>query len=95
MKIQKLTLQILVKEDENYCEKCCKTRNVIERMVQEVPGLKDKVEISFENIASNNIIEKYGVLTPPVIIINNSVYLEGHVPVIKRLSKTLLDLLNS
>jgi len=64
-------------------------------MVKEVPGLKDKIEVIYENIFKKEIIEKYGKLIPPVIIINDSIYLEGHVPVIKKLSRTILEELNS
>ena len=64
-------------------------------MIEEVPGIKDRIEVIFEDIATQGIREKYGLLTPPVIIMNDSIYLEGHVPVIKKLSREILDQLNS
>ncbi len=64
-------------------------------MIEEVPGLKERIEVIFEDISKQAIREKYGQLTPPVIIMNDSIYLEGHVPVIKKLSRTILNQLNS
>ena len=64
-------------------------------MVEEVPGLRENIEVIFENVLSKRIIDKYGERNPPVIIINNSIYLEGHVPVIKKLSRAILKELNS
>ena len=60
-------------------------------MVEEVPEIKDRIEVIFEDIANQGIKEKYGLLTPPVIIMNDSIYLEGHVPVIKKLSREILE----
>ena len=88
-------LQVLLNVDETYCAKCCRTRNIVERMIEEVPGLKDRIEVIFEDISTQGIRDKYGQLTPPVIIMNDSIYLEGHVPVIKKLSRAILDQLNS
>ena len=64
-------------------------------MLAEVPRIKDRIEVIFEDIATEGIREKYGLLTPPVIIMNDSIYLEGHVPVIKKLSRDILEQLNS
>ncbi len=64
-------------------------------MLEEVPRIKERIEVIFEDIATQGIKEKYGSLTPPVIIMNDSIYLEGHVPVIKKLSREILDQLNS
>ena len=86
---------MLKDEEQNFCAKCCKTRNVVERMLEEVPVIKEKIEVIYDNIASIQIIEKFGELDAPVIIINNSIYSEGHVPIIKKLSRTILDLLNT
>ncbi len=93
-KIEKPVIQILVKDDENLCAKCCKTRNVITRMLEDVPKIKENIELIYEDITSDEVIEKYGVLIPPVIVINNSIYLEGHVPIIKKLGREILNLLN-
>ena len=93
--IGKLILQVLLKDEvENYCAKCCKTRNVIERMREEIPTIDNKTKVIYTVVSSNEIIEKYGNLIPPAIIINDMIYSEGHVPIIKKLSKNILDLLN-
>ncbi|MFX1394750.1 MAG: thioredoxin family protein [Promethearchaeota archaeon] len=93
--MEKLVLQVLVNDDEtNYCAKCCKTLNVIGRMIEEVPAIRENIEIFYEDITSEKVIEKYGVLVPPVIIINNAIYSEGHVPVIKKLGREILNMLN-
>lgn len=85
---------MLKDEEQNLCAKCCKTRNVVERMLEAVPVIKEKIEVIYDNIASIQIIEKFGELDAPVVVINNSIYSEGHVPIIKKLSRAILDLLN-
>jgi len=91
-KIKKPLLEVLLKEEENYCAKCCKTRQVIERMVKEVPILKEKVDIEYENIELEENVKKYGKLTPPVVIINGLIFSEGQIPIIKKLSSELFKL---
>lgn len=91
-KIKKPILQVLLKEEENYCAKCCKTRQVIERMIREVPVLEEKVDIEYENIELEENMEKYGKLTPPVVLINGTIFSEGQVPIIKKLSSELFKL---
>ncbi|MFX1310903.1 MAG: thioredoxin family protein [Promethearchaeota archaeon] len=91
-KVEKPFLQVLLKEEENYCAKCCKTRQVIERMIDAIPVFKEKVDIEYENIELKENIEKYGNLTPPVVIINGIIFSEGQVPIIKKLSSELFKL---
>jgi hypothetical protein len=95
IEIDKILIQVLLKdEEENYCAKCCKTRNVVERLIEEVPTIRNKTRVIYENISSNEIIEKYGRLTPPVIIIDDKIYSEGHVPILKKLAISLIALLD-
>ena len=63
-------------------------------MLEEVPVIGDNIEVFYEDITSDKIIEKYGVRVPPVIVINSYIYSEGHVPVIKKLGRKILNLLN-
>jgi len=85
----------LIKEDpENSCAKCCKTMLVIERMMDTVTIFKDKVEIIYKDVTSDEVIEKYGNLEPPVIFINDILFSQGHVPIIKKLGKKILEMLN-
>jgi hypothetical protein len=81
-----------LKEEENYCAKCCKTRQVIERMLKEIPTLEENVDIEYKIINFNEQVENYGKLIPPVIIINGEIFSEGHVPIIKKLSSELFKL---
>lgn len=91
-KIKKPLLQVLLNEEENYCAKCCKTRQIIERMVNEIPILKEKVDIEYENISLKENAEKFGELIPPVVMINGTIFSEGHIPIIKKLSSELFKL---
>ena len=93
MEVQKPKLQVLLKEEDNYCAKCCKTRQVIERMLEELPEIKENVELDYENVYEAEMIDKYGDLMPPVVIINENIFSEGHVPIIKKLSRELLKLI--
>ncbi|HEY0090216.1 MAG TPA: hypothetical protein VGB37_15315 [Candidatus Lokiarchaeia archaeon] len=64
-------------------------------MLQEVPIIKERTEVIYDDITSKKAIEKFGQHEPPVIFINSSIYSEGHVPIIKNLSKTLIDLMKT
>lgn len=86
------TLKVLIKEEENYCAKCCKTRQVIERMVKEIPVLKEKIDIEYKIMDFEEEIENFGKLIPPVILIDGVIFSEGHVPIIKKLSSELFKL---
>ena len=86
-------LRILLIEEDNYCAKCCKTRQVIERMLEEVPEIKANVQVDYENVPEGHFSNNFADLTPPIIYINEKIYSEGHVPIIKKLSRELLDLL--
>ena len=89
-------MHVLLKtEEENYCAKCCKTMNIIERMFTSVPEFKDKINVSYEDIYSPDNIKKYGNLLPPVIAIDDHVLVEGHVPIIKKLARDLFSLIGS
>ena len=93
--MEEIVIQILIKEDpENSCAKCCKTMQVIERLMDRVTIFKDKVEIIYKDATSNEVIEKYGNLEPPVIFINGILFTQGHVPIIKKLGKKILEMIN-
>ena len=92
--IEKIIVRVLIKEDEeNVCAKCCKTVQVIERMMEEISEFKDKVEIIYEDIFSKSLTDKYGELKEPVIIVNDIIFSQEHVPIMKKLSRRLLELL--
>ena len=89
-------MHVLLKgEEENYCAKCCKTMNIIERIFTSIPEFKEKIEVSYEDVYSNYAIKKYGDLTPPAIVIDDHVITEGHVPIMKKLARDLFNLLES
>ncbi len=65
-------MHVLLKdEEENYCAKCCKTVNIIDRMFASIPEFKEKIEVSYEDIYSNDTKNKYGDLIPPTILIED------------------------
>ncbi|MFX1390832.1 MAG: thioredoxin family protein [Promethearchaeota archaeon] len=89
-------MHVLLKgEEENFCAKCCKTRNIIERMWVSIPELKEKIEVNYEDIESTDIVKNRGIITPPAIIINDNILIEGHVPIMKKLARDLLQLIES
>jgi len=50
-------MHVLLKgEEENYCAKCCKTMNIIERILASIPEFKEKIEVSYEDVYSNYAI---------------------------------------
>ncbi|MFX0081147.1 MAG: thioredoxin family protein [Candidatus Hodarchaeota archaeon] len=93
--MEEIVIRILIKEDpENTCAKCCKTMQAVEKMMNTVNIFKDKVEIIYQDVTSNEIIEEYGNLEPPVIFINGILFTTGHVPIIKKLGKKIFEMLN-
>jgi len=93
--IKEILVQILIKDDpENICAKCCKTTQVIDRMMEEITEFNDKVEIIYIDTNSKEDIEKYQSLERPAVIINGKVFSEGHIPIIKKLSRELFKILN-
>ncbi|MFX0019743.1 MAG: thioredoxin family protein [Promethearchaeota archaeon] len=88
----KTKVEVLIIEEENFCAKCCKTMNVIDKMMETIPGLKDKVEVFYSDLNSQENLQKYGELTPPIIMINDVIFSEGHVPIIKKLARRLLEI---
>ncbi len=88
-------MQVLLKKEINFCAKCCKTKQIIEQILDSVSELKEKVEINYEDIDSESIIKKYGTRIPPTIFLGETLYIEGHVPTIKKLAKEMLDFLNN
>lgn len=89
-----IKLTILTEEDQNnVCSKCCKTIQVIDRMMEAFPDFKNKIELSYEDYESLTIINKYGRRQIPAIFINDVVFSEGHVPIIKKLTRELLEFL--
>lgn len=89
-----IELTILTKEDqENICSKCCKTVQVIDRMMEALPDLKNKIELSYEDFDSIKVIKKYGNRQIPAVFVNDTVFSEGHVPIIKKLSRLLIEML--
>jgi hypothetical protein len=88
--MSKALLQVIIEEEENYCAKCCKTQQVIERMLLEIPKIKENVEVEYDSINSKENTEKYGKMAPPIVLINGVLFSEGHVPIIKKLSSELI-----
>ncbi|MFX1380684.1 MAG: thioredoxin family protein [Promethearchaeota archaeon] len=88
-------MHVLLKgEEENYCAKCCKTMNIIERIFLSIPEFKEKIEVSYEDVYANESIKKFGALIPPAIIVEGQILTEGHVPIMKKLARDLFGIIN-
>lgn len=64
-------------------------------MFTSIPEFQDKIEISYEDVYSEKTIKQYGDLIPPVIIIEDRILTEGHVPIMKKLAIDLYNLIES
>ncbi len=94
--MSKLVMHVLLKsEEENYCAKCCKTVNIIERMFASIPEFEKKIEVSYEDVYSSDTKKEYGELIPPTIIMEHQILMEGHVPIIKKLARDLFRLIEA
>jgi hypothetical protein len=63
-------------------------------MLREFPVFHEKINIQYENVLLKEVIERYGELNPPTILINGNIFSDGHVPIIKKLSRELFTLIN-
>ncbi|MHA1297312.1 MAG: thioredoxin family protein [Promethearchaeota archaeon] len=76
------------------CAKCKKTRKNLEKMLEDFPEYKDKIEYSHRDITSKDIVEKYGILQGPAVIINDILVSQGHVPTIKKLKTKFKEVIH-
>ena len=60
-------------------------------MLKSFPNFINELEIQYIDVSSDKIIKKYGELTAPVVILNDIIFSEGHVPIIKKLCRKILD----
>ncbi|NVM35063.1 MAG: hypothetical protein HWN81_05675 [Candidatus Lokiarchaeota archaeon] len=58
-----------------------------------MPEFKQKIKVSYEDIYSSENINKFGNLIPPVIIFEDRILIEGHVPIMKKLARDLSKLM--
>ncbi|MHA2005908.1 MAG: thioredoxin family protein [Promethearchaeota archaeon] len=90
--MNKLTVKVFLKgTKENWCPKCGKTKDLIEKMMQEELKLKDRVNVLYDDATSKETIEIYGELNPPVIFINDRTFSEGQVPIKNKLKQAILE----
>ena len=86
----KLILQIA--GPETPCDKCKKTRKIIEELLEKT-GYSAPIEHIV--LTDKNTIEKYGVLKGPAVIINEVVVSEGEVPTPRHIEGALKQILSS
>lgn len=60
-------------------------------MLEAFPNFRNELDIQYSDVSSDKIIKKYGELTAPVVILNDIIFSEGHVPIIKKLCREILD----
>ncbi len=60
-------------------------------MLEAFPNFRNELDIQYSDVSSDKIIKKYGELTAPVIILNDIIFSEGHVPIIKKLCRKIVD----
>jgi len=74
--MKKVVIQIA--GPETPCDRCRKTRQIVEQILKTKPELNATPE--HINLTDKATIEKYGVLKGPAVIINEVVVSEGEVP---------------
>jgi hypothetical protein len=60
-------------------------------MLEAFPNFRNELDIQYSDVSSEKIIKKYGELTAPVVILNDIIFSEGHVPIIKKLCREIVD----
>ena len=93
-KIKKVVIKICINENEpNQCAKCNKTIQVVDRMIEALPDFKDNIELQYISNSAEELETEYGKFERPAVIINDSIFSQGHVPIIKKLCREVLELL--
>ena len=89
--MNKLAVKVFLKgSKEKWCPKCYKTKEGIDNMFRDSPEFKVKVDLMYNDAISKETKERYGELNPPVIFINEKIFSEGHVQIIKTLKQSIL-----
>lgn len=92
--MKKVVIEVFVKENQGKeCAKCCKTIIIIDRMVDAFPEFRDKVDVEYKEDSPDEKENEYRDLQRPVIVINNTIFSHGHVPIIKKMSREVISLL--
>jgi hypothetical protein len=92
--VKKVVIQVFISEnDDSKCAKCCKTINVLDRMIKAFPEFGDNVDVQYTEDSANEIENSYRGLPRPIVIINDKIFSQGHVPIIKKLSREVIALL--
>jgi len=76
---------------ETPCDRCKKTRQVVEQVVKTIISLDASVEHIV--LTDKTTIEKYGVLKGPAVIINEILVSEGEVPTQNYIVKAIEQIL--
>ena len=63
-------------------------------MLEAFPDFRNELDIQYSDVNSDKIVEKYGELKAPVVILNDIIFSEGHVPIIKKLCRKIVDSMN-
>jgi len=90
-----LCVLFLIKQVVNFYSFCFFSNNLntlfpfLRGMIREIPILKEKIDIEYENIELEENSKKYGKLSPPIVLINGTIFSEGQIPIIKKLSSEL------
>ena len=92
--VKKVVIQVfIIENDPNKCAKCCKTINVIDRMVKAFPEFGDQVEVQYTEDSPNEAENEYRDFQRPVVVINDTIFSYGHVPIIKKMSREVIGIL--
>jgi len=73
-------IKVEVMGPEPACVRCQTARKVVEKAAEKLSQVGLTVKIEKVNVASREIIGKYGVLVSPAIAINGIVKIMGRVP---------------
>ena len=93
--VKKVDIQVfIVENDPNRCAKCCKTINIIDRMLDAFPEFGEQVEVKYFEDSPDESKNQYREFQRPVVVINNTIFSHGHVPIIKKLSRQVISILN-
>ena len=87
--MEKVVIQIAGPEIP--CDRCKKTRQIVEQVIKSKSGL----DASLEHIVltDKTTIEKYGVLKGPAVIINEILVSEGEIPTQNYIVKAIEQIL--
>lgn len=92
MRYMEKPIVLVLTKEKDPCPKCIRTKQIIKEIVEKFPDFGYRIDFAYRDIHDMEIIEKYGKLNAPAIMIKKKIFSEGLVPIADYLTDALKEL---